>query len=130
MLKKSVAVVLIVLAGGGWFFLDYLNKQQIKEAEELRRSMEQARIQALAHAKAMAEAKAKFEAQILADLNACKAEAEKAQNDYLTRNQKPVRGKPRQFAVPKTAADEASRMLQTANAACQATYASRMQSGS
>ncbi len=46
MIKKIIAVVLIVLTGGGWFYLDYLNKQQLQEAEELRAAMEQARAQA------------------------------------------------------------------------------------
>jgi type II secretory pathway pseudopilin PulG len=130
MVKKIIAVVLIVLAGGGWFYLDYRNKQEIREAEELRRSMEQARAQALAQAKAIAEAKAKFEAQILADLTTCKADAEKAKNDYVTRNQKPVRRKPGQFTIPQAVADEAARTLETANAACQATYDTRLQNGS
>jgi Tfp pilus assembly protein FimT len=49
MIKKIIAVVLIVLTGGGWFYLDYLNKQQLQEAEELRAAMEQARAQALTH---------------------------------------------------------------------------------
>lgn len=50
MIKKIIAVVLIVLTGGGWLYLDYLNKQQLQEAEELRAAMEQARAQALAQA--------------------------------------------------------------------------------
>jgi hypothetical protein len=50
MVKKAIAVVLIVLTGGGWFYLDYLNKQQLQEAKELRRAVEQVRAQALAQA--------------------------------------------------------------------------------
>jgi hypothetical protein len=130
MLKKIVAVVLIVLAAGTWGYLDYLNKQQIQEAEELRRSMEQARTQALAKAKAIAEAKAKFEAQILADLTACKTTAEKAKEDFLTQNQKPVRRKPGQFTIPKTAMDEAAKALEAANATCQTNYDTRLKNGS
>lgn len=130
MVKKIVAVVLIVLTAGSWFYLDYLNKQQLQEAEELRKSMEQARAVALAKAKAAAEAKAKFEAAILADLNACKATAEKAKEDFLAQNQKPVRRKPGQFTIPQAAQDEAAKTLEAANAACQATYDSRLKSGS
>jgi DNA-binding protein H-NS len=130
MLKKIIAVVLIVLAGGAWFYLDYLNKQQLQEAEELRRSVEQARAQALAQSKAIAEARAKFETQILAALTTCKADAEKAKNDYVTRNRKPLRRKPGQFTVPPAVAEEAARMLETANAACQATYDTLLQGGS
>lgn len=49
MVKKAIAVVLIVLTGGAWFYLDYLNRQQLQEAEELRRAVEQVRAQALQH---------------------------------------------------------------------------------
>lgn len=93
-IKKIIAVVLVVVAGGGWLYLDYLNKKQLQEAEELRRSMEQARTQALARAKAIAEAKEKFEVQILADLTNCKAAADKAKEDFLAQNRKPVPRKP------------------------------------
>lgn len=130
MVKKIIAVVLIVLAGGGWFYLDYRNKQEIQEAEELRRAMEQARVQALARAKAAAEAKAKFEAQILADLTACKAAAEKAKEDFLTQNQKPVRRKPGKFTIPQAAMDEAAKTQDAANAACQTAYDTQLKNGS
>ncbi len=130
MIKKVVAVVLIILAGGGWLYVDYLNKQQLKEAEELRRSIEQARAQALARAKAVAEAKAKFEAQMLADLGTCKAAAEKAKEEFLAQNQKPVRRKPGKFTIPQAALDEAAKALEAANAACQTTYETRLKNGS
>ncbi len=130
MVKKIVAVVLIVVTGGAWFYLDYRNKQEIQEAEELRRAMEQARAQALALAKSMAEAKAKFEAQILADLTACKTAAEQAKQDFLDQNKKPVRRKPGQFTIPQAALDEAAKTQEAANAACQSTYDSRLKTGS
>lgn len=130
MVKKIIAVVLIVLAGGGWFYLDYRNKQEIQEAEDFRRAIEQARAQALAQAKAIAEARAKFEAQILADLTACKAAAEKAKEDFLTQNQKPVRRKPGKFTIPQAALDEAAKTLEAANTACQTTYDTHLKNGS
>ena len=130
MLKKVIAVVLIVLAGGTWIYLDYLNKQEIKEAEEMRQAMMQARAQAIARAKAAEEARTKFEATILADLATCKAVAEKTKADFLEANKKPVRRKPGQFTVPQAAQDEASKALEAANTACQATYDARLKSGS
>jgi pantothenate synthetase len=126
MLKKVVAVVLIVLAGGTWAYLDYLNKQELQAAEELRKSMEQSRAQA----RARMEAKAKFETQIAADLTACKASAEQANADFITKNQQPVRRKPGQFTIPPAVADEAAKTLEAANAACQQTYNTRLSSGS
>ncbi len=130
MVKKVIAVVLIVLSAGGWIYLDYQNKQELQAAEDLRRSLEQARAQALARAKAQAEAKAKFEALIMADLTTCKATAEKAKEDFLEANKKPVKRKRGQFAVPQAAQDEAAKNLEAANAACQSTYDTRLKSGS
>jgi len=126
MIKKIVAVVLIVLAGGGWFYLDYLNKQELQAAEQSRKEMEQTRAQA----QARMQAKAKFEEQITADLAACKATAEKAKEDFLTQHQQPVKRKPGQFTIPQAATDEAAKTLDTANAACQTTYDTRLNSGS
>jgi hypothetical protein len=130
MLKKIIAGALIVIFSGTWIYLDHLNKLQIKEAEELRKSMEVARAQALAKAKAIAEAKMKFEAAILVDLTTCKNAAEQAKADYVTQNQKPVRRKPGQFTIPKAVEAEAARMLEAGNAACQVTYDTRLKNGS
>ena len=130
MLKKIVSSSLIVIFCGVWIYLDHLNKLQIKEAQEMRQAMEQARLQAIARATAAAEAKAKFESAIMADLTTCKATAEKAKEDFLTQNRKPVRRKPGQFTVPQAAMDEAEKTLETANAACQATYDTRLHNGS
>lgn len=130
MLKKIIAVVLIALAGGTWIYLDYLNKQEIKAAEEMRQAMIQARELALARAKAAEEAKAKFEATISAELASCKAAAEKAKEDFLEASKKPVRRKPGQFTVPQAAQDEANKAQEDANTACQASYDARLKSGS
>ena len=130
MLKKIVAVVLIVLAAGTWGYLDYLNRLELQAAEELRQSLVQAHAQAMARAKAAAEAKAKFEAQMLAELTACKVSAEKSKEDFLKQNHKPVHRKPGQFTIPKTAQDEAARALEAANSACQTNYDTRLKNGS
>ncbi|HLP99062.1 MAG TPA: hypothetical protein VK149_11495 [Sideroxyarcus sp.] len=130
MVKKIAAVVLILLTGGTWFYLDYLNKQEILAAEQSRQAMEQARAQAKARAEALAAARAKFEADIATELTACKATAEQAKTDYVTQHQVPVRKKPGQFTIPKAVADEATKMLETANAACQTTYDTRLANGS
>jgi hypothetical protein len=126
MVKKIVAGVLIVLSAGGWFYLDYRNKQELKFAEQSRLELEQVR----AKAQARAAAKSKFEAQIMADLTACKEAAEKAKTEYLTQYQKPVKRKPGEFTVPQENIDEAAKTLDTANAACQATYTTRLSAGS
>lgn len=126
MIKKIAAGVLILAAGGAWGYLDYMNKQELLAAEEMHRQMDEARAQA----KARADKLAKFEAQLTADLTACKTTAEQAKTDFITKNQKPVKRKPGQFTIPPAVADEAAKTLETANAACQATYDTRMKSGS
>ncbi len=70
--KKIVAVVLILLAGGAWLYLDHLNRQERLVAEQTRKAMEQAR----------AEARTRFESMLRTDLTICKATAEKAKADY------------------------------------------------
>ncbi len=125
MVKKIVALVLILATSGAWFYLDYQNKQEQLAAAELRKVMDQMRAQA----QARAAAKAKFEAQILADLNTCKATADKAREDFLTAHQQPVRRKPGQFTIPQAATDEAAKTLEADYAACQTAYNARQQAG-
>lgn len=119
MVKKIVAIVLILLAGGAWLYLDYLNKQEQLIAEQTRQAMQQSR----------ADAKARFTAQISTDLTTCHAAAEKTKTDYLTLNQKPVPRKPGEFTITQAVADEAAKMLADANSACQLTFDTRSKSG-
>lgn len=119
MVKKIVAVVLILLAGGAWLYLDHLNKQEQLIAEQTRQAMQQAR----------AEAKARFDMQIRADLTTCQATAEQAKTDYVALNQKPVPRKPGEFTITQAVADEAAKMLADANAACQFTFDTRTKNG-
>ncbi len=122
MVKKIVALVLIVAAAGTWFYLDQLNKQALEEAAKARQDVERARAQA----KMRADAKAKVESEAQATLTSCKADAEKAKNDYLTQHQQPVRRKPGQFTIPQDAQDEAAKAFDAANAACQSAYDQRL----
>lgn len=129
MVKKVIAIVLIVLSAGAWFYLDYLNKQELQAAEEMRQAMERARVEAAAKAKAAAEARAKFEADLKAELATCQAAAEKTKADYLTANSKPVPKKPGQFVIPKGVQEEADKKLAEDNAACQQAYDTKLQTG-
>jgi hypothetical protein len=129
MVKKIIAVVLILVTAGAWIYLDQLNKQAIRDAKAARVAMQQAREQAKARAEAQAAAKAKLEALVLADLNNCKAEAEKAKNDFLTQHMKPSRRKRGEFVIPQSAIDEATKTQQAAEAACQSTYDTRIAQG-
>lgn len=117
--KKIVAVVLILLAGGAWLYLDHLNRQERLAAEQTRQAMKQAR----------AEARTRFESMLRTDLTICKATAEKAKADYVTLNQKPVPRKPGEFTVPQAVADKAAKKLGDDNAACQLTFDTRMTHG-
>jgi len=117
--KIIIGVILMVLAGGGWLYLDYLNKQAQAEAEEMHQAMLQAR----------AQAKARFESQLSTDLIFCRAAAEKAKTDYINANGKPVPHKRNEFTISQAVADEAARMLAAANVQCQQIYDDHLKSG-
>jgi hypothetical protein len=129
MIKNMIGVILIVVCAGGWFYLDYLNKQELIAAEEMRQAMIKVRAEAQARALAMEQAKAKFEAEIRAELAACKANADKASNDYIAANSKPIRKKPGQFNTPKNVQEEAAAMLAKGNVDCQSAYDTRLLQG-
>ncbi|MBU0688561.1 MAG: hypothetical protein KJ850_09525 [Gammaproteobacteria bacterium] len=115
MLKKVMAVVLIVLAAGAWLYLDHLNKQEQILAEQARQEMIQARAEAVARA----AARAKFEAELTEAFNSCKADADMAKDAFLTENRKPVRRKPGEFTIPEEIVAQADDILVEAYAECQ-----------
>lgn len=119
MLKIIVAVLLLVSAGSGWFYLDYLNKQEQAAALELRQSVEKNRAIALAAEQAKVAAKAAFEAKLAGELKSCLDAAQQANSDYLAANQKPVPHKAGQFSIAQTFIDTAAQTLADANTACQ-----------
>lgn len=126
MLKKAIAIFMIVFAAGAWGYLDYLNKQEQLAAEQSRKDIEAMR----AKAKARAEAIAKFQSEITAQLDACKLAAETAKADFIIANQVPVKRKPGEFTIPAEVEAEATTTLDAANATCQSTYDSRFANGS
>jgi hypothetical protein len=115
MLKKVIAVVLIVLSAGAWLYLDHLNKQEQMLAEQARQEM----IQARAEAEARATARAKFEAELSEAFNSCKATADQAKETFLMENRKPVKRKPGEFTIPEEIVAQAEDVLTAAYAACQ-----------
>ncbi len=125
MLKKVIAVVLILLAGGAWGYLDHLNKQEQMFAEQARQEM----IQARAEAAARAAARAKFETELADALSSCKANADMAKETFLTENRKPVRRKPGEYTISDEVAAQADAMLGTAYAECQTAYDTRYAQG-
>jgi len=129
MARTIIAVVFILLAGGSWFYLDTLNKEEKVGAEEIRKAVDKAQARAVAEEKQKAEAKAQFESEINIDLSNCKAAAEKANNDYIILHQKPVRHHSGQFTITQVDEDEAAKMLESAKAECQQTYETRLKNG-
>jgi len=119
MIKKIAAIVLIVITGGTWLYLDHLNKQEQLIAEQARQAMIQAR----------EEAKARFLVQIKEDLANCQAAAEKSKAEFIAQNQTPVPKKPDEFTVTQAIADEAEKILTEATATCQLTFDTRSASG-
>lgn len=130
MVKKIVALILVLVTGGAWAYLDYQNRLEIQAAEELRIEMQKAREQAAARARAAAEARARFEAELQTLLTTCQADAEKAKSDFLEANKKPVKRKPGQFTVSKEVEAAAAAKLEADNTACKAAYDARLAQGS
>lgn len=129
MVKSIIAVLIILAASGGWFYMDYLNKQEQAAAAEMRKEVEHSRALAAAAEKARVEAKAAFNAQLATDLAACKVAAEQASTDYITANQKPVPRKLGLFTIPAAVAEASAKLLADGIALCQSTYDSRLASG-
>lgn len=125
MLKKAIAVVLIVLAAGAWIYLDHLNKQEQALAEQARQEMMVLR----ATAEARIAARATFEAELTGAFNTCKATADQAKETFLTENRKPVKRKPGEFTIPEAIAAQADEALNHAYAACQLTHDTRLAQG-
>ncbi|GAB4117762.1 MAG: hypothetical protein Fur0026_06370 [Sideroxydans sp.] len=125
MLKKVIAVVLIVLASGAWFYLDQLNKEEQRLAEETRQTLLKARAEAAARAAALE----RFKTEIMEALNACKAKADQAKADFLVQNQQPVRRKPGQFTLPEAIKTQADNLLAAAYSECQQAYDTRLAQG-
>ncbi len=125
MLKKVMAVVLIVLATGAWLYLDHLNKQEQILAEQARQEM----IQARAEAAARAAARVKFETELAEAFNSCKTNADLAKEAFLTENQKPVKRKPGEFTISEEIAAQAETALGNAYAECQLAHDTRFAQG-
>lgn len=125
MLKKVMAVILIVLTAGAWLYLDHLNKQEQILAEQTRQEM----IKARAEAAARAAARAKFEAELTEAFNSCKATADQEKETFLMENRKPVKRKPGEFTIPEEIAAQADDVLVAAYAACQQAHDTRLAQG-
>lgn len=131
--KKNIAALLILLAAGAWFSLDYLNKQELGSAEQMRESMMSARIEAKKRAaedsKRQAEEKIRFEQKLLSNLAICQDAALKAQSDYIGIIQK-ISPKKRGLAVlPQSVTNEAEQILESAKAECQIIYDTQLKAG-
>jgi predicted negative regulator of RcsB-dependent stress response len=120
--KAVVAGVLIVLAGGGWLYLDCLNKQEATQSAQMQQEMLKMRAegkQRLDAAKEIADAKLSVENQIRANLASCQAAAEKSHKDYLGVIEKTLPRKRGQVVMPPIIVSESNQILASANAECQ-----------
>lgn len=123
MLKTILGLIVIILAAGGWFYLDYLNKQEQAASVELRQTVEKNRAIVLAAEQARVAAKAALEAKRKMELNTCLDAAQQANTDYLATNQKSVARKAGQSALTQAAIDVAIKTLTDAKTSCQQQFA-------
>lgn len=125
MIKQMIAVILILLAGGAWLFLDCLNQRQKGDAESVQQDIMQAR----AEAKKRADTKKYFEAQLAAALSNCNDAADKAKTDYMALVEQMAPRKRGQALIPPAIAGESEKIHNTAKADCQQAYEERLKSG-
>ena len=123
MIKIVIGVVLIILAGGAWLYLDCLNKREQDITVQAQQGLQQAR----AEGARRAEIKTIIANQLLASLNNCQAAAEKARNDYMQLMQKVAPSKRGQAIIPAALTTEAETILTGAKAVCQQNYDSSVQ---
>ena len=125
MFKKVIAIVLIFLASGTWFYLDCMNKQEQDASAQIHQGIEQAR----AEAKKRMLADAKFGYHTLLNFTACQSAAESAQKEYLDLVYDAVPNKQGKFIMPHTVIEQSIKILTTAKAECQKTYNALLKGG-
>lgn len=128
--KTSIAIVMIVLAGGAWGLLDYLNRQEEASAFRMQQEMLQMRRDSQKRnetAKKLADAKVSLETQIRNNLASCQAAAEKTNNDYLVVVEKTLPRKRGQVVMPQNIVNESAQLLEAAKAECQLIHDTLMQ---
>ena len=125
MVKKILSVVVILLAGGAWLYLDCLSKHEQGSARQTRVEIEKAR----SEAQKRALYKVNFESQLLTDLNICQATADKGKKDFMSLIPKAVVSKRGPYVIPQAIEAEASKILEEAKMECQQLYDVRIKAG-
>ncbi len=124
MIKNIALILFLVLSAGAWFYLDHTNKQDQMETMQMRISMEHTR------AEGEGKAHAQLESKLRIALMDCQTNAEKARVDFLTQNEKPVRGKPKEVTLPREILEQAETNLVNATASCWNDFNDHMTKGS
>jgi hypothetical protein len=125
MIKQMIAIVVVLLAGGAWLYLDCLNKHEKGSAELLHQGVVQSR----AEAKKRADMKTNFDAQLATTLGNCNAAADTAKTSYMALVEQTAPRKRGQVLIPQSVADESDKVVAAAKAECQQVYDSRLKSG-
>lgn len=125
MIKIAGGVVLIILTGAAWLYLDCMNKREQDSTVQAQQGLLQAR----AEGARRAEAKTNLANQLTANLAHCQAAAEKAHNDYAGLMQKVAPSKRGQVIIPAAVSAEVEAILAAAKAECQLNHDTQMQKG-
>lgn len=120
--KAVIAGVLIVLAGGGWLYLDCLYKQEESQSVQMQQEMLKMRAESklrLDAAKEIENAKLSVANQVRANLTSCQEAADKAHSNYSGVIEKILPRKRGQVAIPPNIVSESNQILAAAKAECQ-----------
>lgn len=114
-LKIALTVLLIMLTGGAWFALDYMNRQEQMQAKAIQSGLQLAKMEARNRSRMQSS----IDSLINGAETSCEAAADKAQSDYVALLQKlmPVKRKI-QLPVPQPVLDEAAALTVNAKAEC------------
>jgi hypothetical protein len=127
MSKTFTAAALVVIAGGSWLYLDYLNKQETLAIIEMRKEMQLSHERVVANFKAMAVYQSQFESANVNDLTRCYSEAEKANFNYIARQRKSANNKADLITIDKVALNKAAALLESDKERCKRIYESKLQ---
>ncbi len=127
MSKRLFAIALIFISGGSWLYLDYLNKQETLAIIEMRKEMQITHERAVANFKALAAYQSQFEAANVGDLTRCYSDAEKANFNYLARQQKSGINKADLITLDKAILEKAAVLLESDKERCKRIYESKLQ---
>jgi hypothetical protein len=130
MSRTFFATIVVLIAGGSWLYLDYLNRQETLAIKEIRKEMQISHERAIANFKALALYQSQFESANVIDLTRCYSDAEKANFNYILHHQKSENNQAKLITIDAIILEKAAALLESDKAHCKRIYEAKLQFGS